>query len=71
MMFLNGDINETIYMVQPENLCLETQRKWFANLRNHLWAQTNISTMVFQVSSSDHLIRFEINLVDNCIYYKF
>jgi len=28
--FLNCDIDETIYMVQPEN-CLETQRIWFAN----------------------------------------
>ena len=29
--FLNGDIDETIYMVQPENLCRETQRIWSAN----------------------------------------
>lgn len=29
--FLNGDIDETIYMVQLETLCRETQSKWFAD----------------------------------------
>ena len=27
--------------------------------------------MVFQISSSDHLIQFGMNLVDDCIYHKF
>jgi len=29
--FLNGDIDEMIYMVEPKILCQETQRIWFAN----------------------------------------
>jgi len=29
--FLKGDIDETIYTVQPENFMSETQRIWFAN----------------------------------------
>ena len=31
--FLNGDIDETIYAMQ-KTLCPETQKIWFANLRN-------------------------------------
>ena len=29
--FLNSNIGETIYMVQPKNFCREMQSKWFAN----------------------------------------
>lgn len=33
-MFLNGDIDETIYMVQPEIFCPNTQIIWFTNKKN-------------------------------------
>lgn len=33
-MFFNGDIDETIYMVQPEILCPNTQIIWFTNKTN-------------------------------------
>ena len=33
----------------------------------HLWVQTSISIIIFQISSND----FEMNLVNDCIYHKF
>lgn len=38
MTFLNGDFDETIYMMQPKNLCQEIQRIWVANLKISFWA---------------------------------
>ena len=55
--FLNGDIDETIYMVQPEN-CLETQRICLQIKELHLWTQASFPSMVLQISSSSCLIWF-------------
>ncbi|RDX94075.1 hypothetical protein CR513_23584, partial [Mucuna pruriens] len=37
----------------------------------HLWSQTSFPLMVSQVPSSHYLIRFEANVINDCVYHKF
>ena len=57
--FLNSDIDETIYMVQPENFVSGNSKNMICKFKKiHLWIQTSVSIIVFQISSSDYLIWF-------------
>jgi len=45
--FLNGDIDETIYMVQPKNFVSRDLKNMVCKLKKiHLWTKTNIPSMV-------------------------
>jgi len=69
--FLNGNIDETTYMVQPEN-CVRRLKEYGLQFdRIHLWAKINISSMVPQISSSILSFGFEMDVVDDCVYHKF
>ncbi|RDX84542.1 Copia protein, partial [Mucuna pruriens] len=64
-MFLNGEIDKKIYMMQPKNFMSEVDR-CFDNIIDgmqtkeiHLWSKTSFSSMVSQISSSHYLIRFQ------------
>ena len=52
MVFLNGNIEETIYMVQTKTLCLDTQRVQFANWKKPF------------MDSSKHLVNGTKNLIN-------
>ena len=57
-MFLNGNIDETIYMVQSENCVRRPKEYGLQTDKIHLWDKTGISSMVPQISSSNSLIWF-------------
>ena len=54
--FLNDDIDESIYMVQPPNYETDDSKQMVCKLKNHLRTQASVSTVVFQISSSNYLI---------------
>ena len=70
--FLNGDIDETIYMVQPENFVSGDAKKTVCKLKKSIYGLKKASRQWYykfhQVVIS---FGFEMNLVDDCIYHKF
>ena len=57
--FLNGDIDETIYIVQPKKLRVRRCKENGLQTKEiHLWTQASISLMVLQISPSCHLVWF-------------
>ncbi|KAK7276201.1 hypothetical protein RIF29_17337 [Crotalaria pallida] len=70
--FLNGDIDETIYMVQPENFVIGDAKKMVCKLKKSIYGLKQASRQWYHkfhdVVTS---FGFEANLVDDCIYHKF
>lgn len=70
--FLNGDIDETIYMVQPENFMSGDSKKMVCKLKKSIYGLKQASRQWYykfhQVVIS---FGFEMNAVDDCIYHKF
>jgi transposase InsO family protein len=70
--FLNGDIDETIYMVQPENFVSDDAKQMVCKLKKSIYGLKQASRQWYykfhQVIIS---YGFEMNLVDDCIYHKF
>ena len=70
--FLNGDIDETIYMVQPKNFVLGETKRMVFKLKKSLYGLKQVSRQWYykfhQVIISSG---FEMNMVDDCIYHKF
>lgn len=70
--FLNGDIDETIYMVQPENFELEDPKNMVCKLTKSIYGLKQASRQWYhkfhQVIIS---FGFETNTIDNCVYHKF
>ena len=70
--FLNGDIDETIYMVQPENFVLGDTKMMVCKLKKSIYGLKQASHQWYykfhQVIIS---FGFEMNMVDDCIYHKF
>ncbi|RDY13433.1 hypothetical protein CR513_01653, partial [Mucuna pruriens] len=58
-MFLNGNINKTIYMMQPENFVSNESKSMASRQWYHKFHQVITSN------------GFEANVVDDCVYYKF
>ncbi|KAL5738483.1 hypothetical protein ACOSP7_031244 [Xanthoceras sorbifolium] len=72
MAFLNGDIDETIYMVQPKNFVSGDPKKMVCKLKKSIYGLKQASRQWYyefhQVIIS---FGFEINAVDDCVYHKF
>ena len=70
--FLNGDIDEIIYMVQPENFESRDPKNMVCKLTRSIYGLKQASHQWYhkfhQVIIS---FGFEINAVDNCVYHKF
>nr|CAN61066.1 hypothetical protein VITISV_004412 [Vitis vinifera] len=56
--FLNGDIDETIYMVQPENFVSEDSKNMVCKLTKSIYGLKQAISSV-------------ANLMDECVYHKF
>ncbi|GFZ05297.1 hypothetical protein Acr_17g0008690 [Actinidia rufa] len=70
--FLNGNIDETIYMVQPENFVSGDSKSMVYKLKKSIYGLKQASRQWYhkfhQVITS---YGFEANVVDNCVYHKF
>ena len=70
--FLNGDINEMIYMVQLENFVSDDAKAMVCRLKKSIYRLKQASRQCYykfhQVIVS---FSFEMNVVDNCVYHKF
>ena len=70
--FLNGDIDKTIYMVQPENFVSGDTKRMVCKLKKSIYGLKQASRQWYykfhQVIISSG---FEMNMVDDCIYHKF
>ena len=70
--FLNGDIDETFYMVQPENFVSGDTKRMVCKLKKSIYGLKQASRQWYykfhQVIIS---YGFEMNMVDDCIYHKF
>jgi len=70
--FLNGDIEETIYMVQPENFVLGDSKSMVCKLKKFIYGLKQASHQWYykfhQVITS---YGFEANVVDDCVCHKF
>jgi Reverse transcriptase (RNA-dependent DNA polymerase) len=70
--FLNGNIDETIYMKQPKNFETGDPKSMVCRLKKFIYGLKQVSRQWYLkfhniVSSED----FKPNLVDECIYLKF
>ena len=70
--FLNGNIDETIYMVQPENFVSGDLKSMVCKLKKSIYGIKQASCEWYhkfhQVITSNG---FEVNLVEDCVYHKF
>ena len=48
--FLNGDLEENIYMAQPKGFVVEGKERMGCHLKKiHLWIKRSIKTVIFKV----------------------
>lgn len=70
--FLNGDIDKTIIMEQPKNFMSKDLEHMVCKFKKSIYGLKQVSRQryfkFYQVMFS---FCFEIDLVDDCIYYKF
>ncbi|RDX71255.1 hypothetical protein CR513_49421, partial [Mucuna pruriens] len=70
--FLNGDIDETIYMMHPKNFVSNEYKSMVCKLKKFIYGLKQASRQWYhkfhQVITS---YGFEKNVVDDCIYHKF
>ena len=70
--FLNGDIDETIYMVQPESFEVDDPKQMVCKLRKSIYGLKQASRQWYHKFHQIILsYGFEMNVVDDCVYQKF
>ena len=70
--FLNGNIDETIYMVQPENFESNESKQLVCKLKRSIYGLKQASRQWYR--KFDQVItsfNFKENTIDQCIYLKF
>ena len=71
-MFLNRNIDETIYMVQPENSLFGDPKKMVCKLKKFIYGLKQASCQwYYKFHQVIVLFGFEKNMVDECVYHKF
>ena len=71
IVFLNGDIEETIHMMQPENFESKESKHLVCKLKNSIYGLKQESRQWYR--KFDQVITsfgFKENIVDQCIYHK-
>ena len=70
--FLNSDIDETIYMVQPENFVSEDAKTMVCKLKKSIYGLKQASCQwYYKFHQVIVLFGFEMNVMDDCVYPKF
>ena len=70
IMFLNGDINETIFMVQPENFVLEYPKRMVCKLTKFIYELKQASREWYHKFHQVILsFGFEMNVVFYCVLH--
>ncbi|KAL9249770.1 Retrovirus-related Pol polyprotein from transposon TNT 1-94-like protein [Drosera capensis] len=70
--FLNGDIEETIYMQQPENFVSGDPKKMVYKLKKSIYGLKQTSRQWYhKFHNVITSFGFEPNIADECIYHKF
>lgn len=70
--FLNGDVDETIYMVQPENFVSEDTKQLVCKLRKSIYGLKQASRQwYFKFHQVIVSFGFGTNTVEDCVYHKF
>ena len=70
--FLNGNIDETIYMVQPENFVSGDPKNMVCKLTKFIYGLKQTSHQWYDKFHQVILsFGFEMNLIDDCVYHKF
>ena len=70
--FLNGDIDETIYMVQLEDFVSGDAKQMVFKLKKSIYGlKQAFRQWYYKFHQVIILFGFEMNVVDDCIYHKF
>lgn len=70
--FLNGELDETIYMVQPPHFELEDPKGMVCQLKKSIYGLKQASRQwYFKFAQVIVSFGFEANQIDECIYHKF
>ena len=70
--FLNDNIDETIYMVQPENIVSKDPKKMVCKLKKSIYRLKQASRQwYYKFHQTIVSFGFEVNMVDECVYHKF
>jgi hypothetical protein len=70
--FLNGDLDETVYMAQPKDFVMEGKEKLGCRLKKSIYGLKQASRQWYL--KFDKIIKefgFKENVEDNCVYVKF
>ena len=71
-MFLNGNIDEKIYMVHLENFVFKNPKKMVGKLNKFIYGLKQASLQwYYKFHPVIVSFGFEINMVDDCVYHKF
>ena len=68
--FLNGDLNQTVDMQQPEDFCISGNEELVCNLKRSIYDLKQASRQWYPKFDEVTSMRFEENKVDQCIYLK-
>ena len=70
--FLNGDLEETIYMAQPKGFVVEGKEKMGCRLNKSIYGLKQASRQWYlKFDKTIKEFRFKENVEDNCVYAKF